>query len=259
MSKFIVLKCIFTLFLFVALFPTKTSAESLIESSVESRVYLAFQVRDSDLQSWLPDPWKVSPMPAGPSKGANLSVVFVQQLLSETPEGKPFTFGRTARYVVLTVPARHAQTGEESVFVTRVYMPDLDMIPGPFKNSVKADVRRDFTQKGENLAPGTGSDDWEMKEAGGGTIAVRFSYLRSALNRVKWERTIRSSIDPSLYFIFRVDQSSELLRSVPGGVDRLQSYEFRSTVPELSKLLDDSAKLVSITAVPSYILQASTP
>ena len=162
--------------------------------------------------------------------------------------------------MVLTVPAKHAQTGEESVFVTRVYMPDSDLIPGPFKNSVKADVRREFDQKGENLAPGTGSDNWEMKEAGGGTIEVSFSYLRPSLNRVKWERTIRSSIDPNIYFIFRVDQSSELLRSVPGNVDRLQDYEFRSTVPELSKLLDDSAKkLVSITAIPSYILQASQP
>jgi hypothetical protein len=253
------LKCIFTLFLFFALHPTTVSAETLIESSVESRLYLAFQAQESELQSLLPEPWKVTPMAAGPSKGANLSVVFVQQLLSETPEGRPFTFGRTARYVVLTVPAKHAQTGEESVFVTRVYMPDLDMIPGPFKNSVKADVRRDFTQKGENLAPGTGSDDWEMKGAGGGTIVARFSYQRSDLSHAKWERKIRSSIDPNLYFIFRVDQSSELLRSVPGGVDRLQSYEFRSTVPELSKLLDDNAKLVSITAVPSYILQASLP
>jgi hypothetical protein len=49
------------------------------------------------------------------------------------------------------------------------------------------------------------------------------------------------------------------VKSVPGGVDRLQSYEFRSTVPELSKLLDDSARLVSITAIPWYILQASLP
>jgi hypothetical protein len=56
-----------------------------------------------------------------------------------------------------------------------------------------------------------------------------------------------------------VDQSSELLKSVPTGVDQLQSYEFRSTVPELSKLLDDSAKLESITAIPWFDLQVSQP
>ena len=253
------LKSFITLVSFIILLPTAVSAETVVESSVESRLALAFQAQESDLQSWLPEPWRVNPLTAGSSKGANLSVTFVQKLLSETPEGKTTPSGGTARYVVITVPAKHAQTGEESVFVTRVYTTDSDRIPGPYKNAVKADVRREFALKGENLAPGTGSDDWEMKEAGGGTIVVRFAYLRSVLNRAKWERKIRSSIDPNLYFIYRVDQSSELLRSVPGDVDQLQSYEFRSTVPELSKLLDDSAKLVSITAIPWYALQDSQP
>jgi hypothetical protein len=259
MGKLIDLKCIFTLFLFVALFPTKTSAETLVESSVESRLILAFQVQESELQSWLPAPWQVNPATAGPTKDANLSIVFVQKLLNETPESKPSPSGGTTRYVVLTVPAKHAQTGEESVFVIRVYMTDNERIPGPFKNAVKVDMRREFTMKGENLSPGTESDDWEMKEAGGGIIMVHFSNQRSVLTRTKWERKIRSSIDSNLYFIYRVDQNSELLRSVPSGVDRLQSYEFRSTVPELSKLLDDSAKLVSITAIPWFVLQVSQP
>lgn len=249
----------FPLVLFLALLPTVVTAETPVESSIESRLYLAFQVQEGELQKWLLAPWQVNSVPAGPSKGANLSVIFVQNLLSETPEGKPSPSGGTARYVVLTVPAKHAQTGEESVFVTRVYTTDSDRIPGPYKNAVKADVRREFVLKGENMAPGTGSDDWEMKEAGGGTIMVRFAYQRSALNRAKWERKIRSSIDPNLYYIYRVDQSSELLKSVPAGVDQLQSYDFRSTVPEFSKLLDDSAKLVSITAIPWFVLQTSQP
>ena len=201
----------------------------------------------------------MSPFTAGPSKDANLSVMFVQLLLSVTPEGKPSPSGGTARYVVLTAPAKHAQSGEESVFVIRIYTTDSDRIPGPYKNAVKADVRRELVLKGENMAPGSGSDDWEMKEAGGGTIMVRVAYLRSALNRANWERKIRSSIDPNLHYIYRVDQSSELLKSVPATVDQLQSYEFRSTVPELSKLLNDSAKLVSITAIPWFILQVSQP
>jgi hypothetical protein len=253
------LKSFIILVSFLTLLPSAVSAETLVESSVESRLYLTFQVQESELQSWLPEPWRVNPSTAGPSKAANLSVIFVQNLLSETPEGKPSPSGGTARYVVLTVPAKHAQTGEESVFVTRVYTTDSDRIPGPYKNAVKADVRRELALKGENLAPGTGSDDWEMKEAGGGTIVVRIAYLRSVLNRAKWERKIRSSIDPNLYYIYRVDQGSEVLKSVPVGVDQLQSYEFRSTVPELSKLLNDSAKLVSITAIPCFVLQVLQP
>lgn len=259
MRKFNCFKVCVALALLFALFPTKAYTETPFESSVESRLYLAFQVQESDVQSWLPEPWKVSPMLAGPSKSANLTVIFTQTLLCETPDGKPSPSCGMARHVVLTVPAKHTQSGEEAVFVTRIYTTAADRIPGHYKNSVQADLRREFTLKIENMEPGTGSDYWEMKEASGGIIKVRFAYKRTALNRVKWERKIRSAIDPNLYYLYRVDQSAELLKSVPAGIDQLQSYEFSSTVPELAKLLNDSAKLVSVTEIPCYFLQASLP
>ena len=60
-------------------------------------------------------------------------------------------------------------------------------------------------------------------------------------------------------FLYRVDQSTELLKSEVAGVNQLQSYEFRSTVPELAKLLNDNAKLVSVLEIPCYILQVAKP
>jgi len=259
MRKFNCFKTCFSLVLFVVLSVANVPAETMVESSVESRLYLAFQVQESDLQSWLPEPWRVSSLPAGPSKGSNLTVIFVQALLCENPEGKPSPSGGMARYVVLTVPAKHAQTGEESVFVVRVYTTDSDRIPGHYKNATKADMHREFSLKVENMELGSGSDNWEMKEATGGTIKVHFAYKRSAMNRAKWERKIRSAVDPDLSYIYRVDQTAELLKSVNVGVDQLQSYEFQSTVPELSKILNDRAKLVSVTEIPCYVLQVSQP
>lgn len=198
-------------------------------------------------------------MTAGPSKGANLFVVFIQRLLSQTPDGKPSASGGTDRAVALVVPAKHAQTGEESAFVTRIYTTDHGGIPGPHKNSVKADVRRELVLRGENLAPGAGSDHWEMKEASGGTIVVRLANQRSLPALARTEQKPRSSVDPNFYRIYRVDQGAEVVKSVPAGVDRLQSYEFRSTVPELSKVFDGSSQLVSITAIPWYVRQVSLP
>jgi len=259
MGKLNCFKECFTLVLLLVLFVAEVHAETPVESSVESRLYLAFQVHENDLQSWLPEPWHVSSPPTGPSKDSNLTVIFVQTLLCETPEGKPSPSGGLARYVVLTVPAKHAQSGEESVFVMRVYTTDPDRIPGHYKNAVKADMRRDFSLKVENMEPGTGSDNWEMKAASGGTIKVQFAYKRSAMNRAKGERKIRSAADPNLSYIYRVDQTFELVKSVNVGIDRLQSYEFHSTVPELSKLLNDSAKLISVTEIPNYVLQVSQP
>jgi len=259
MRNLIGVKPIVTLVLFLGLLPTAVSAETPVESNVDSRLILAFQVRDSELQNWLPAPWQVSSVAAGPWKGANLFVLFVQNLLSQTPEGKPSASGGTARYVVLVVPAKHAPTGEESSFVIRIYTADHGGLPGPYKNSVKAEVRRDLGLRGENLAPGAGSDNWEMKETSGGTIVVRLAYQRSVPVRAKIEQKIRSSIEPNFYRLYRVDQGVELVKSVPAEVDRLQSYEFRSTVPELSKLFDGSWQLVSITAIPWYVRQVSLP
>jgi len=63
---------------------------------------------------------------------------------------KPFF--RTARHVGLTVPAKHPQTGEESVFIMRVYMTDDIKIPGSYKNALKAEVRRKLALRGERWA-----------------------------------------------------------------------------------------------------------
>jgi len=252
-------KPVVILVLFLALLPITASAETPVESNIDSRLILGFHVSDSELQNWVPAPWQVSPVPAGPTKGVNLFMLFIQNLLSQTPDGKPSASGGTARHVTLVIPARHAPTGEESSIVMRVYTTDHGGLPGPYRNSVKAEVRRELTLRGENLAPGTGSDYWEMREASGGGIVVRITYQRTVPSRVKVERKVRSSVEPDFYRIYRLDQGTENVKSVPEGIDRLQSYEFSSTVPELSKLFDGGSQLVSITAVPWYIQQVSLP
>lgn len=253
------LSFIFIVALVLGLAPTLAPAETPVESNVDNRLVLAFQVQEAELQTWLPAPWQVSPVPAGPSKGANLLVVFIQKLLSQAPDGKPSASGGTDRTVALVVPAKHAQTGEASVFATRVYATYHGDLPGPYKNSVKASVRRELVLKGGDLEPGAASDTWKMKDASGGAIVVRLTYHRSLPTRAKTESKIRSSVEPTFYRIYRADQGAEVVKSVPAGVDRLQSYEFRSTVSELAKLLDGSAQLVSITAIPWYVRQVSLP
>lgn len=234
-------------------------AETQIESSVESRLYLLFQVQESDLQGMVPEPWQVSPLAAGPAKGSNLNVIFVQPLLTETPEGKPVPSAALSRYVVVTVPVKHAVTKEESSLVVRIYSTDPTSNLGHVKSAIKADIRREFTQKFENTEPGNGSDLWEMQAAGGGAIKVQFTYKRAALNRAKRELTVRFATAPNDVFIYRVDQSTELLKSEAVGMNQLQGYEFRSNVPELAKVLNDNAKLLSVIEIPSYILQVAKP
>jgi hypothetical protein len=117
--------------LVLATLPLAALPETLVESNVDSRLTLAFQARDAELQNWLPAPWTVSQVPAGPSKGANLFLVFLQQLISEGADGKPSSSGATGRAVVVAISGRHGQTGEASLFVARIYTTSDAGVPGP--------------------------------------------------------------------------------------------------------------------------------
>lgn len=245
------------LVLFFALFLSKAYAETPVETNIESRLYLTFQAQESALQGLLPEPWHVNALSTGPAKGANLTVIFVQTLVCDTPEGKPSPSGGSARYVLFTVHAKNAQSGEESVFIPRIYTTDPDRVPGHYKNAVKADIRREHSIKTDNTGLGTGSDYWEMKEASGGIIKVHFDYKRTELNHIKWERIVRTTADPSLSFLYRVDQSGELLKSEVKGLDLLSNYDFQSTVAEHSSFLNDKVKLIGVTEIPSFTANVS--
>ena len=81
MEKLDCFKKCFALVLFLALFSATVQAKTPVESSIESRLYLTFQVQESALQGLLPEPWQVNEIRPGPSKGGNLTVIFVQALV----------------------------------------------------------------------------------------------------------------------------------------------------------------------------------
>jgi len=59
-------------------------AETLSQSTLDSRVALAFRVKADELQRLIPAPWQVNPAAEGASKEANLTMTFVERLLNQT-------------------------------------------------------------------------------------------------------------------------------------------------------------------------------
>ena len=57
----------------------------------------------------------------------------------------------------------------------------------------------------------------------------------------------------------RYDEASELVKSVPVGVDRVSNYAFSSTIQELQKIFDGSEQLRSITIRPWYVREVFLP
>lgn len=234
-------------------------AETLVGYNNESRTVLALRVSQTAAQGWLPAPWQVNPIGTGPSKDANLLFVFINPWVIQDPEGKP-TATPLDRRVAFAIPGKHPQTGETAVFVARVYHSNPNAAPGPYKNSISvATVRVEQTLKGAGLEPAAGSEVWEVRDAGGGTIELRLQYQRGVPSRVKAESKPRSAVDPNFFRIYRVDQGLDVVKSVPAGVDRLQQYSLRATMAELRKLFDGTEQLVSVSLLPWYLRQVSLP
>ena len=247
---------VFLIGAFVLLPATQAKAETLIGSSLFFRIYVAFSVDQKAAQEWLPTPWKAVSIPKGPFKGANLYVYFTDYFIRQDGEGKP-DLGGTFSYAALVAFGKHQQTGEFSIFVTRVYWPHDD--PSCFKNAVKATVSREATIKGVTSEPGAGSEIWTVQDSAGGIMEFRMDYQRGVPKRVKKEFKARSSVEPEIFFNFQDDYASDLVKSIPAGINRIKYYRFRSTIPELRKMFDGSEQLVGISVNPCHVRQVFLP
>jgi hypothetical protein len=237
--------------------PAPTPAETLVGFNNESRTVLALRVGQAGLQKWLPAPWQISPVASGPFKDANVNLVFISPWLTQDAEGKP-TAVPINRRVAMAIPATNPQTGESTTLVARLYVSDAQGVPGPYQNAVAATVRFEQTLKGIGVEPAAGTEWWEMSN-GAGAIELRLQYQRGVPARSKPETKPRSATDPSILRLYRIDQGLDVVRSGPTGIDRVQAYSLRVTVPELRSVFDGSEQLVGIALLPWYLRQVSTP
>jgi len=253
-----ILGCI-GIFLIVSLIllPAKQAkAETLIESTLFFRIYVAFNVDQKAAQAWLPAPWKAVSVPKGPFKGANLYVLFNDKFIGQDGEGKPDMGGMYCDSALIAF-GKNQKTGEFSAFVTRIYWPYDD--PHGYKNAVKATVSREATIKGATSESGAGSEVWKVQDSAGGIMEFRMDYQRAVPKRLKKEFKVRSSVEPDFLRIYRDDYAVDLVKSIPAGINRVKNYQFRTTISELGKMFDGSEKLIGISVNPCRVRQVFLP
>jgi hypothetical protein len=123
---------------------------------------------------------------------------------------------------------------------------------------VKASIRREFTLKGDGAEPGTGSEQWQM-QSDGGVLEVQIAYQRGVPSRGQGQTKVFSAVEPTFFRLYRFDQGVDFVKSVPAGIDRVQSYRFRSTVPELARLFDGTEQLIAVSVIPWYVREVRLP
>ncbi len=233
-------------------------AETLVQSTVETRLIVGLRVGQAELQKLVPAPLQLMPLPGGPLKEANFFIVFIDAFLIQDPQGKPDK-GGIARKTVFAVPVKPTQTGEMAFLITGGFTADSQDVPGPYKNYVRATIRREQTHKEANLEAAVVEDFWEVRDARGGAIELRVQYQSALPSRAKAEQKIYSAVEPSFSRIYRIETATDLLKSIPAGINRVQNYQLRVTVPELSKLVDGTEQLVGISSIPLYVRQIFLP
>ena len=231
-------------------------AETLIDTTHDSRVIVAFKVAEKAVQAWLPDGWSVAPFGKGPLAGSNLLVVFHDRHLILDPEGKPSAIPHY-RDVALATLASQATSGEIRMYATRVY--DTDSSLNHYKNSVSAKISRRSTLSAEGNAAASGSEEWTVKTSDGGTLSFRMKYIGKTPSYAEQESFIYSNVDPDFYRIYRQKNLSELVKSVPARVDWATEHAFSTTIPELASMFDGSEELIGIINVPVYWRQTYLP
>src|SRR2546422_1020129 len=85
------------------------SSETRVGSDLNVRTVVALKVAEAEAQRLLPAGWQVNPAASGPSQGANLSLVFIDELLAQDPEGKAQT--NSVRRLAVVVSAKNPTAG----------------------------------------------------------------------------------------------------------------------------------------------------
>ena len=98
-------------------------------------------------------------------------------------------------------------------------------------------------------------DFWEIRDPRGGVIDLRVQYQTAIPLRAKSEQKIYSAPNPDFFRIYRLDTATDMPKSIPARVSKVQNYSLRVTVPEMSRLFDGTEQLVAMLAQPLYLRQ----
>jgi hypothetical protein len=221
--------------------------------SQEVRTVVALAVPEEKAQALLPAGWTVNPAQQGPGRGANLSVVFREQLAATGPDGKPA--GAEERAAVLAVPARR---GDETGFVIVRTFADARSGPGYYKVGVPAAVTLERRGSATALA-GTAEEAWSVTAESGERLSLRVAYARGTPVRAQPTALNLSAADPRVRRTYRVDQGVDPVLSRPAAIDRTTSLSFTASGGALAQVFDGREQVVAVLSLPWYARQMFAP
>jgi hypothetical protein len=231
-----------------------------VESDVERRVQIAFSVAPGKVQRFLPPLWEAASMPPGASDGANLLIAFRNRLHTVYYDGVgKARLGEQDRGIVVLVVARHAEDGEVGFWVVRSLAASPSSIPGPYRNSKPATIHMEQRMASDEPIGSLGIESWQIHDQAGHSLLMYLHYRVGTPIQSTSHMTMRGGPDPTFRRIYRTDKGADIVRSRPMAVNRVEEFQFSSTLEEFAEIFDGNERLVSIAVEPWYMRQVLLP
>lgn len=232
--------------------PMAPRAETPAGRVVESRLIVGMSVPPEAIAAMMPEGWTGIAFPAGPLKGANAMLNFLDGHAVVSTEGKTTGTRLTA---ALIAPGRQPDGKEVRLFVLRVYTDDPEA--NPYGNTRSASLFRSRTATAS--ADGQAlSETWTVA-AEDGQIAFALDYNMGVPGWSSGESSAFSAVDPDLAVRQTYQQIADLAMSEAMGKPLSGEVTLESSLPELAVLFDGSERIVSIVTVPVYIREVFLP
>jgi hypothetical protein len=100
---------------------------------------------------------------------------------------------------------------------------------------------------------------WTLRADGGHSLDIVVNYVAGVPANSKVDQRVFSAAKPDFFRIYRYEQASEVVRSVPTGVDRVSRVSFKAAGDKLGPLFDGSEQIISVTSIPWYSRQVYLP
>jgi hypothetical protein len=232
--------------------------DNIVELNIESRTIFGLRVKGKAVENLLPTGYTSTPADAGPSKGANLLVIFTDRLLVQTPFSISNGSDSSNKLVIIAAPVQSTVTAEKGVLIIYGVSATAEGAPGPygvFEQATKAYMERSITGNGEHSKM---REIWDFEGAGGVKLLVNLSHKCGVPSRSNTFTRAYSAKDPLFYRVYDADQGALAIYSIDSATDITTERSFLAELPTL-RISSEDYELISIISQPWIIRKVSSP
>ena len=224
-------------------------AQTLVEQSAEARMQLDFHVPDAALKAMLPAGVEPAIATTGAAKDANLRMIFIDRIAVTGPDGAPAGSGQM---VYLAIPIKQAAPNPIAQMLIYGLTSDPKEAPGPFGVYQLASTHR-MERSTIADAQAQTTENWAFTAASGEHMELHLKYDRGIGRKASNETKFFSSVNPSFYQIFKVDQNLDIMRNATITVpDKVKEFQYKASGGKIGALFDGSERVLSIDCLAWY-------